>query len=149
MNRSIYRLSAGLAVIGALALGGCETTKSVLAGGSSLIATIDDPATTTDIYRLKNAYAAADTLVVHYRTYCWARPYTAIIADPVAQPVCQNRRAVVRKAQSAKAVASAAIQKADNFVRDNPKLSAVSLVNAAWSAVSGFQSAVPAVPLTQ
>ena len=146
MNQTIRRVLTGLTLLSAVALSGCfEANKSVLNGGSSLTATVTNPLSPMTIYQVKNAYAAADQIVVSYRSYCWARPYAVLMADPVAKPVCTDRRARVRLAQSAKAKASAAIGAADKFVRNNPMLSATTLVNAAWVAVSDFRAAVPTV----
>jgi hypothetical protein len=124
----------------ALPLGSCATNP-ITAGG-----TIVNPITGVTIYQVKLVYATGLQLVVDYRKYCWARPYATLMADPVATPICQNRRAIVRKAQSAKAVASKAVRAADTFVKNNPTLNAGTLLSAAWDAVNVFQSSVPAVP---
>lgn len=130
------------AVAFVLALPACTTIDGAL---TAVTTTIANPVGPTNIYQIKNAYAAGDALVINYRRYCWAAPYAAIMADPIAGPTCQNRRAVVRAAQSARAKASAAINAADKFVRANPTLSAASLLSAAWSAVSDYKAAVPVV----
>lgn len=108
-------------------------------------ATIGNPIGPVDIWRVKNTYAAALELADEYRTYCWARPFTVLMADPIAGPLCRSRRAVVRKFQDAQFTASAAVITADRFVQDNPTISAASAIGAAWKAVSDFKSAVPAV----
>lgn len=123
-------------------LGGCVPVGQVI---DATTTTVTNPVSQTNIYQVKNAYAAGLTAVVEYRNYCWARPYATLMADPFASRVCQNRRQVVRTSQAAKAKASAAIRVADDFVRNNPTGNAVSYINAAWNAVSQFQASVPTV----
>lgn len=127
-------------LFGSLALAGCETAGKFV---SVVTTSIDNPVSTVDIYRIKTVYATADQLVIDYRKYCWARPYAVLMADPIAAPICQNRRTVVRKAQTYRARASAAINAADKFVRANPTIGAKSLLDAAWSAVTVYRGAVP------
>lgn len=135
------RIAAAIALV-ALSLGGCAGTKV----GDALhvvTATVANPVGTTDIYRVKNGYAAALALAVEYRRYCWSKPYAALMADPVSKPICEKRRAVVRVAQKARQNASGAIRAAETFVANNPTLNAASVVSAAWQAVTDFQNAVP------
>lgn len=126
----------------ALSLSGCAGTKvgDLLQAATTTIA---NPIGVNDIYRVKNAYAAALELAVEYRRYCWERPYAALMADPVSKPVCQNRRAVVRFAQSSSLKARRAIRSAETFVANNPTLNAATAIDAAWRAVTEFQRAVP------
>lgn len=126
----------------ALSLGGCAGTKL---GTAVQIATttITNPVDSVDIYRVKNAYAAALSLAVQYRQYCWSKPYLTLMADPIAKPVCQNRRAAVRSAQVASRNARGAIAAAENFVANNPTLNASVVVNAALQAVTDFQNSIP------
>ena len=134
-----------LAII-SLALAGCASgSKGVGDFISNATKQITNPVSSVNIYQVKNGYAAGLQLVADYRDYCWARPYAVLMADPIAHPICQNRRPNVRVAQSAERKAYAAIASADAFVRNNPTGNAVSYVNAAWTAVQQFQSAVPAV----
>lgn len=107
--------------------------------------TITNPFGPVDIYRVKNVYAATLELVKDYRQYCWAKPYAALMADPVAAPLCKNRRPIVRAAQAARVKAKSAIVVADNFIRNNPSGNAISYVTAAWSAVNEFKNSVPLV----
>lgn len=125
----------------ALSLGGCAGTKvgDLL---QTVTTTITNPVGVTDIYRVKNAYAAALELVVEYRRYCWSKPYAALMADPVSKPVCERRRAVVRVAQSARRNARGAINAAEIFVANNPTLNAATAIDAAWKAVTDFQNSV-------
>lgn len=141
MKRKIFAV-----VLIALPLAACGAAGSVVdAAFRAVTTTIVNPVTPVDIYRVKNAYAAADQLVIDYRSYCWSRSYVALMADAVAQPICQNRRAIVRKAQSYRAKASYAIGQADTFIRNNPTLNAATVVNAAWSVVTAFQNSIPKV----
>lgn len=130
----------------ALPLAACGAGSTLDSIGTAVTTTVANPVTSVNIYQVKNAYAAADTLVINYRRYCWARPYTTLMADPIASPVCKNRRAVVLTAQDAGRKASAAITVASNFVKKNPTLNAASLISAAWSAVGDYKAAVPTVP---
>jgi hypothetical protein len=102
-------------------------------------ATIPNPISGVTLYQVKNVYAIGLQLVVDYRNYCWARPYTVLMADPVAAPICKNRRPNVRAAQAAKAVAKKAVDTAT-------QLNTGSYISAAWDAVNIFRSSVPAVP---
>ena len=113
--------------------------------GRFVTTTVVNPIGQVDVYRLKNTYAAALQLVVDYRAFCWSKPYTALMADPVAGPICQNRRQVVRVAQSTRPKAAAAIRVAENFVRNNDTLNVSTAITAAWQAVTDFQNSVPRV----
>lgn len=129
-------------VLAAFSLAGCAGTR---VGDLLQVATssVVNPIGATDIYRVKNAYAAALELAVEYRQYCWSKPYDALMADPVSKPVCERRRAVVRFAQSARQNAGGAIAAAENFVAANPTLNASTVIGAAWQAVAAFQNSVP------
>lgn len=133
-----------------LALAGCAGVTnlldpggtSILRGGTSLTASITNPATPVTLYQVKSVYATALDIANGYRTYCYARPYKVLMADSIAGPACKNRRAIVTKLQAADDRASAAIAKADAFVRANPTISAVSVIREAWAAVTNFQGAI-------
>lgn len=111
---------------------------------SAATTTITNPVSATNIYQVKNAYAATMELAVSYREFCYAKPYAALMADPAAKPVCQNRRKVIRAIQSAQPKAASAIRSAETFVRNNPTLNAASAISSAWSAVTAFRNAIPA-----
>lgn len=129
----------------ALSLGGCASLPGKLGDAYRVLTTtIDNPLGERDIYRVKNAYAAALELAVEYRRYCWERPYVVLMQDPVARPICEKRRGVVRAFQAARRNASGAIVAAENFIRNNPTIDAKGFVGAAWQAVTDFQRAVPA-----
>ncbi len=130
------------ALFAVLALGGCAGLKSAV---ETVTTTITNPINSTDIYRIKNVYAATLQLAVEYRQYCWARSYAVLMADIVAKPLCQNRRVVVRAMQVARPKAASAIRSADSFVRNNPTLNAGTVISAAWAAVTDFQNSVPKV----
>lgn len=120
--------------LAALWLGGCG-------------AGIKNPITSANIYQTKLVYAATETAAAKYNDYCWARPYAVLMTDPIAKPICANRRPVRRAIKSASITAGNAIDKADAFVTKNPTLDATSLIDAATSAVSAFRNVTPAVPL--
>lgn len=134
-----------LAALLAACLAGCASLPGPLGDAIRVVSTtIANPVNQTDIYRAKNTYAATLELAAEYRRYCWSRPYAALLADPVARPICERRRAVVRAFQSARGNAGAALVAAENFIADNPTLNAASAVSAAWKAITDFQSSVPA-----
>jgi len=110
-----------------------------LALGLTACANQPNPISSVTLYQVKNVYAIGLQLVVDYRNYCWARPYAVLMADPVAKPLCQNRRANVRAAQSAKAVAKKAVNTAEAIGTSD-------VITVAWNAVNVFKNAVPAVP---
>lgn len=126
----------------ALGFAGCASVGNVV---SAVTTTITNPVNEVDIYRAKNVYAGTLELAVEWRTYCWSKPYAALMADPIAAPICQDRRATVRKVQAARPKVAAAIRTAENFVRDNPTVNAGSAVLAMWTAVNDFKSMIPAV----
>lgn len=107
----------------------------VLAG----CATIQNPLGPADIYRTRTLYAATLELANGYREFCYARPYAVLMRDPIARPVCQKRRAVVRALQSADDKAFASIQTAEKFIVSNPELGVKSLDDA-WTAVTAFRA---------
>lgn len=107
--------------------------------------TVVNPVDATNIYQIKNGYAATLELAVQWREFCWAKSYAALMADPVAKPICTNRRARLRALQVAQPKAALSIDKAETFVRNNPTLNATVLVSAAWDAYKEFQ-AVGAAP---
>lgn len=127
-----------------LSLGGCASLPGSLGDAvRALTTTISNPVDSTNIYQVENAYAAALTVAVEYRRYCWSAPYKTLMADPVSRPVCERRRAVVRAIQTARRNAGAALVAAQNFIAQNPTLNAGGLVRAAWQAVTDFQAAIP------
>ena len=131
-----------------LALTACSSTGqldlSKLPNIANLATTgITNPVTATNVYQVKQGYAAALQLMVSYRNYCWETDYKTLMADPIRKPVCSQRRAVVRGMQQAEANAKLAIGKLDQFVSQYPTLDASALVAAATQAVSAFQASVP------
>ena len=93
----------------ALTVGACTTTNP--------FATVTNPVTNLDIWRVKNTYAATLQLAASWRSFCYARPYATLMTDPVAKPVCQNRRNTVRQIQKYQPLAGTAVRKADEFVK--------------------------------
>lgn len=131
------KLLRPLLLVAALALGACTTTNP--------FATITNPVTNLDIWRVKNTYAATLQLAASWRTFCYARPYATLMTDPVAKPVCQNRRNTVRQIQKYQPIAGSAVRKADEFVTNNPTVNAAGAIGLAWDAVTEFQRVVPRV----
>lgn len=120
-------------------LGGCPVTTG------NIFQSVQNPITNVDIYRVKNTYAATLQLAKDWRAYCYARPYSVLIADPVAKPICKDRRKVVREIQKYQPIAGIAVRRADQFVRDNPTVNAAGAIGLAWDAVTDFQRVVPKV----
>lgn len=134
----------------ALSLGGCSNLGnllnsngvSIFKGGTSITASITNPATPVTIYQVKSVYATALDIANGYRDYCYARPYKTLMADEIAGPICKNRRFIVTKLGAADDQASSAVANADNFIKANPKLSAETVIRAAWTAVTNFQGII-------
>jgi len=106
---------------------------------------VPDPVTATNVYQIKQGYAAALQLMVSYRNYCYETNYATLMADPIRKPICQNRRSVVRAMQSAEAKAKQAVGAVDTFVTQHPTLDASALIAAASQAVAAFKLTVPRV----
>lgn len=123
----------------ALSLGACNVTFPNLSGSYV------NPVSSVDIYRIKNTYAATLALADQWRKYCWSKPYSAVVADPIMKPVCQSRRATVRQIQKYQPIAGTAVRKADEFVKNNPTVNAAGAIGLAWDAVTEFQRVVPKV----
>lgn len=140
MRRNILAI-----IILAVALSGCAGTKvgDFIATATS---TIVNPVDKTQMYRAANVYAATLTLADDYRTYCYARPYKVLLADPVAKALCQSRRDVIRKIQAAQLKAQTVAERAWLFVENNPTVNASALISEVWNAVLAFQAAVPKIP---
>lgn len=133
---------AAAAVAGSLLLGGCAGTP--LGDMISLAnAQIANPVSATNIYQAKNGYAAALELAGQWRAYCFGMTYKAIMADPVARPVCSNRRAVVRSIKTYGPPAGRAIADAEAFVSQHPTLDASVVISAAVQAVAKFRAIIP------
>jgi hypothetical protein len=137
------RFASVIVCVGALALGSCAPGSQLDKIGTALTTSIANPVSDTNIYQVQNSYALALQLLAEYRRYCWSKPYSAILADSVAKPVCEKRRAVVRFAIKARKDARAALDAAELFIANNPTLNAATAVQAAWLAVNNFQSAFP------
>ena len=123
------------------ALSGCAQLGQIV---STATTTITNPVNAVDIYRVKNVYAATLQAAEDWRVFCWAKPYAAILADPVAKPICQHRRPWLRAIQAAQVKASSAVTSATAFVQNYPTLDASTAIAAAWAAVNDFKNAVPA-----
>lgn len=121
------------AVLGlSLALGACAPVSRV----ADFVSVASQPVSEVNIYRVKNLYAAALQAVVEYREYCWARPYAALMADPIAKPICERRRAIVRAVQQRRPAVAAVIKSAEL---------GNSTVAIAWQAVNDFSNLIPRV----
>jgi len=108
---------------------------------------IPNPFSTKNIYQTKLVYAATETAADKWRSYCWARPYAVLVSDPVAKPICSNRRPVARAIAKASRYAGDAIAKAQSFIAANPTLDASSLISAADQAVAAFSNVTPPSPV--
>lgn len=144
------KIMLAAAVASAFALSGCITAdpnqKSVLQGGTSITAKIANPVTSQNPYQARLSLNLGLKAANRWASYCWRRPYEQIMADPIAKPICQNRGTVRASLFAAGEKADRLIKKATDFVRANPQVSAVGLVDDAWAAVNGFRSQIPALP---
>jgi hypothetical protein len=124
----------------ALSLGGCAGTP---VGDAIRVATstIANPVKEVNIVQVKTGYAAVLEIAASYRDYCWSKPFAALMADPIAKPVCEHRRSIMRAVDKADDHAFDAITRAETFIRNNPTINAVSVVREAWAAVQDFQNA--------
>jgi hypothetical protein len=124
----------------AITLGGCAGTP---VGDALRVATstVTNPVKEVNIYQVKSGYAAVLEVAASYRDYCWSKSFAALMADPIAKPICEHRRSVMRAVDKADDRAFDAITRAETFIRNNPTISAVSVVREAWAAVQDFQSA--------
>lgn len=140
MKRIILALTISLSLAGcAGGFGGLAERVLNLPAGV-LATSVSNPVAPVNIYQAKTVYAATLELANGYRDYCYSKPFAALMADPVSKPVCKSRRAIVRAMAAADDKAAAAIQTADNFVRNNPTLDATSAIRAAIAAVTEFQN---------
>lgn len=111
-----------------LALAGCGTIKSVLQGGTSVFTSVTNPVSRTNLAEVESAYGVLLTAAVAYRNACAQKLIAATCRPAVVQLQFANRKA------------HGAIIAARNFVKNNPTLSALSLIGIAGQAVSDFQS---------
>ena len=137
----INRIAFAFILGASLTLSACNTPLGNLVTG-----TVTNPIRSVDIYRAKNLYAGTLQLVVDYRQFCWAKPYAALMADPVTKAVCQNRRAVVRAVQTQRPTVAKAIKFAEDFVANNPTVDATAVIATAYKAASDFRGLIPAFP---
>lgn len=126
------------ALLLALFLAGCAAdAKSILTGGTSLTAPVQNPINTNELYYAESAYAIAVRTALSYRQLRMCRSSeTASITN-----VCA-RRSVIVQLQAADLKARGALNAAKNFVKNNPTLDAFSAISAAKQAVADFQAAL-------
>jgi hypothetical protein len=153
MKRIILALTLSLYVAGCGTFGGLAERVLNLPAGV-LATSISNPVAPVNIYQAKTVYAATLELANGYRDYCYSKPFAALMADPVSNPVCKSRRAIIRAMDAADDKAAAAMAIANNFVVNNPTLDATSVIRAALAAVTEFQSvafanAGPIIPAVQ
>lgn len=140
------RIFAAFAV--ALCLAGCAGSQTTSIGDLIKLGTtgVQNPVSSTNIYQLQLAYAAALQVSVDYRNYCYSKSYEEILKDPVMRAVCEYRRRVLTQIQKYRPKAGSAVRSAEAFVFANPTVSAAGVLDDAWKAVTDFQNAVPRVP---
>jgi hypothetical protein len=136
------RLAAVL-VASSLLFGGCAGTQigDLISIANAQIA---NPISATNVYQVKNGYAASLQIAAEWRQYCYSMRYKVILADPIARPVCSSRRAVVRSIKTYGPMAGQAVQDAETFVAQHPTLDASAVISAAMQAVARFRAAIPA-----
>lgn len=122
----------------ALPLAACSG-DSVFRGGTSLTASVENPVGKRELQVVYNTYLIAGKTYIRYRNLGICKSGTVeTLANPCA------RRDVLLSLQAKDRTAYAALKTAGNFIIANPNVSALSLVNAARSAVNDFQNAVAA-----
>lgn len=118
---------AALVLAAPLSLGGCQTVSAALT-------TRDNPVGAREIAALHLSYQAAGEVVRAYNAYCYSAQ--------TPPPGCANRGPVMRRIKTLDAQAYAALSALDKFVRENPRLNAITAFTAARSAVTSYRSAV-------
>lgn len=132
----------------ALALAGCQAASNVQNFLSAATTTITNPVTTSNVYQAELAFNISVKAANKWAAYCWSQPYVKLMADPVAAVACKNRRTTRRALSAAGDKAQAAIKVAQTFIKNNPTISPLKVVDDAWSAVNSYgtlvaQHAVP------
>lgn len=127
-----------LALALALGLTGCAgDARSILSGGTSLTAPIQNPVGWNELYAVEGAYViAARTALEYRRLRMCRRSETASITNLCA------RRSVLVTIQNYNLRARQALDAAYDFTRNNPTLNAFSAIAAAQQAVADFQTAL-------
>lgn len=123
-------------IVAAIALSGCASGTSIFQGGQSLTATINNPVGRNELAAIESAYAIALTSALAVRRFQMCKRGQ----EPSVQNFCVKRSVLVA-IQAYDRVAYAAIMTARRFVRDNPTLSAISVLAAARQAVADFHNA--------
>lgn len=128
--RSLSRL---LVVLCALTVVGCAQLSmvrdSILKGGDSLVASVENPVGRDELATLENSYGIVLTGLVTYKRLCIKKQADA------------NCRSNVVMLQGYQKHAQSAVLAARRFVRENPTLSAFSAISAARNAISDFKTA--------
>ena len=125
-------MKLALALIAALALAGCSDSRSIFAGGSSLIATVQNPVGPQQLVAVESAVGAAAGTFNGYRSLC---------ADRVLPPSC---RTAVQAVQGHIPKVRAALNSARNFVKNYPTVSAATAIGAVHAALGDFNAAMAA-----
>lgn len=110
-----------LIVILALSLGGCAALdpngRSILAGGSSFVASIDNPVTKQKLYQIEQGLVAATQILLVYKRAC---------AQQAIPPSCV---AVIAQIQVYTRQAEPLLVDLRRFVKTNNQLSAITIYN--------------------
>lgn len=99
-----------------------------LAGSLAGCATFNNPLNTSQLYDTEAAYGTALALANGYKKSCIQK----------VSPIYPTCRTIVPKLQAADRNVQGALAAARNFIRDNPTISAVSLIGAVEKAVTDF-----------
>ena len=139
-------------LIALLVLPGCEATRNFTEAVSRTVAvatkSFDNPATPTNLYQAKVAFAGGQELVLKYQRDCFgseAPPYPVTFAriksDPALFALCSHRVSRYNAMKVAEGRANAAITAADGFIARNPNGNAVTYIQAAVRAVTDYKTA--------
>lgn len=133
MRKIILLIAAAFLISGCASLD--PSGKSVLQGGRSFTAPIQNPVGRQQLAAIESAYGVALVVAVNYRRLgLCPRGQTESVTN-----VCA-RRGVVLALQDADRKVRPARTAARNFVRDNPTISGASALDAFRAAVTDFQN---------
>lgn len=137
------------ALILALLLPACSTPNAFTRAISAVTTPFTNPVSPNNIYQVKLAFNISLKLANKWADYCWSKPYAQLMTDPVASQVCKNRRQTRRTLFAAAARANAAIVSAQIFIKNNPTINPIGVIDDAWKAVTDYQSLVAQVAPAQ
>lgn len=128
-----------LVILLALGLGGCETMslftgdKSILSGGTSILAETQNPIGPQQLAVIEASYRAALVTAVNYRRYCYSKPVAELPG------FCANRRGIVTLMQRTNQKVRVALVALRKFAKSGDNVNAIGAFAAAKAALQEFQ----------